>query len=95
MGEIKTGNSYKPDWRLVPRDKEEELLSYISAEPRPTPIVPDAIKFPPLLEKMIIEEKIRTGEKLSEPPLLPINIRVGEFNRAMLEKEARQLEQLS
>ena len=82
---------YKPDWRLVPRDMEQELLNYSPAEERPRPIVPAAIALPPLLQKMVTEEKKKAGEDVSEPVRIPLRINANPHNRAVLESEARTL----
>lgn len=88
LGESEITKGYKNDWRLVPRDAEQSFLSY-SAPKRPANIVPDRVKFPPLLELMIAEEQRRAGTYTGEPPMLPLQIK--KNSRAVFESEAKTL----
>lgn len=88
LGENIITKGYKNDWRLVPRDTEQSFLSH-SAPERPVNIVPDRIKFPPLLELLITEEQQRAGTYTGEPPMLPLQIK--KTSRAIFESEANKL----
>ena len=82
---------YKSDWRLVPREEETALLNYKPEKERPRNIIPDAIPFPPLLERMMILELEAQGKEMTEKPMLPISLCTFPENRAVQEKEAKLL----
>lgn len=87
FGECTIPKAYQNDWRLVPREQEAEFLNH-SVPQRPIKILPDGIRFPPLLELLITEERRREGTFTGAPPMLPLKLK--PTSRAMTETEAKQ-----
>uniref|UniRef100_A0A1B6D1J7 Uncharacterized protein n=1 Tax=Clastoptera arizonana TaxID=38151 RepID=A0A1B6D1J7_9HEMI len=79
--------SYKTDYRLIPKDEEEDILARVEAIPRRETIVANYTSFPPLLKEFIIEEMKEKGETINEEPKLKLVIRNGRDNVARLAKE--------
>lgn len=87
LGECAIPKAYQNDWRLVPREQEAEFLNH-SVPQRPIKILPDTIRFPPLLELLITEEQRRDGTFTGASPMLPLKLK--PTSRTMTETEAKQ-----
>lgn len=86
-GEWPIPKAYQNDWRLVPREQETEFLNH-SVPQRPIKILPDSVRFPPLLELLITEEQRRGGTFTGASPMLPLILK--PKSRAMTETEAKR-----
>ena len=94
VGERLIKRCYKADWRLVPRDKEEEFIKAVVTDRQPN-IVPDNIPFPPLMEYMIKVDAERNGQPLTEKPSLKPQFYRGIVSNAIYESESDLLNQES
>jgi Mitochondrial 28S ribosomal protein S34 len=74
--------AFKADWRLIPKDEEEQFKSTVKATKENLPpkrVVPAVVPFPPLLRRMLLEEARKMNRPLEEP-MLPLTIKRGPFN---------------
>lgn len=91
VGEQVVRSGFKPDWRLVPRHEEAEFLNR-ECEPRPLNKVPSHCDFPPLFMHFLLKDMKRKGADTSVKPRLPLIIRTGPDNRALMDSESEDLE---
>lgn len=90
-GEQVIRSGFKADWRLVPKEDEESFLNR-QYEKRPVNEVPTHINFPPLFEHFLVEGLKKSGQAVSEPPMMPLIIQKGSENRAIQEGETTFLD---
>ncbi|KAL3876034.1 hypothetical protein ACJMK2_033921 [Sinanodonta woodiana] len=81
--ECKIEAGMKADWRLVPKEEEEEFCK-LTHQPREKKIVPKYNDFPPLFAEMIKQQYKDEGRKLPEPFKLLLKINKSINNRSVL-----------
>ncbi|XP_030746039.1 uncharacterized protein LOC115874878 [Sitophilus oryzae] len=65
--------TYKPDYKLIPKDEEENFCKNIEKTETATRILPRTMEFPPLIKKLIIKEHSALGTTPKKEDLeLPI-----------------------
>ena len=71
----------KQDWVMVPKDEVVEFCKY-DGPTRPKKLIPEQIPYPPLLERLIIQQKQFAGEEVTEKPMLPLKISRSHVKKA-------------
>ncbi|GAB1600189.1 28S ribosomal protein S34, mitochondrial-like [Argonauta hians] len=71
---------HKADWKLIPKEEEEEFCKLSEKDVRETRSVPLTEELPPLLKAMVIADKKRKGETVPENLLLNLAIHRNEFS---------------
>ncbi|XP_031845949.1 mitochondrial ribosomal protein S34 [Nomia melanderi] len=56
--------TYKSDYVLIPKDQESRYTNVICE--KPVKILPRQIEFPPLLKEILIRQRKRTGQEITE-----------------------------
>lgn len=58
--------SYKPDYKLIPKNEEGKLLAKVDkAHDHPNIILPNSIEMPPLMKKFITKDHEKKGLEVS------------------------------
>ncbi|XP_072947865.1 uncharacterized protein mRpS34 [Epargyreus clarus] len=66
--------SYKPDYQLIPKDEEAQLLDAMkSLQNRPEEILPNSIEMPPLLKKFITRDHEKKGLETLKEYVMPLS----------------------
>ncbi|KAF7270430.1 hypothetical protein GWI33_016580 [Rhynchophorus ferrugineus] len=58
--------TYKPDYKLIPKDEEANFCKNIPKSDTPARILPRTMDFPPLMKELIIQEGILKGGATKE-----------------------------
>ena len=72
MGEKRIDSGWKADWRLVPKEEEEEFLRMANSVKRPPKRISKEAPFPPLLEHFLKQQMEEAGTPLTEKPMLTL-----------------------
>jgi hypothetical protein len=79
---------YKPDWRLIHKDEEEEVMKLDVPKRKPRIIAKDA-NYPPLLERMLMQEMNTTV-----PPKMEVSLRESVWNMYVREDRITEIPNL-
>ncbi|KAM3966261.1 mitochondrial ribosomal protein S34 [Aphomia sociella] len=63
--------SYKPDYRLIPKNEEATLLASVGKE-RPEVVLPNTIEMPPLMKKFIVKDHEKKGLEIMKEFVMPL-----------------------
>ncbi|XP_014768609.1 28S ribosomal protein S34, mitochondrial [Octopus bimaculoides] len=78
---------HKADWKLIPKEEEEEFCKLTATDVRETQTVPLSMEFPPLLKAMILAKKTENGESLPEDLRLKLTINKGPFSTEVKQQD--------
>ncbi|XP_029634107.1 28S ribosomal protein S34, mitochondrial [Octopus sinensis] len=78
---------HKADWRLIPKEEEEEFCKLTATDVRETRTVPLTMEFPPLLKAMILAKKAENGEPLPEDLRLKLTVSKGQFSAEVSQQD--------
>lgn len=62
--------SYKPDYKLIPKDQEESYCRLSEVKDKSAKILPKTLKLPPILAELIKRDILAKGEKITEQPTI-------------------------
>ncbi|CAH2981270.1 unnamed protein product [Chilo suppressalis] len=66
--------SYKPDYRLIPKNEESKLLASVTEEHSFSEVVlPRTIEMPPLMKKFIVKDHEKKGLEVMKELVMPIS----------------------
>ncbi|KAL4707733.1 hypothetical protein ACJJTC_014914 [Scirpophaga incertulas] len=66
--------SYKPDYKLIPKNEEEQLLARVAEQSsKPEVVLPRQIEMPPLMKRFIINDHEKKGLEVIKDFMMPIN----------------------
>ena len=72
IGERRIDSGWKADWRLVPKEEEEEFIEMANSLKRQPKRVTNEAPFPPLLEYFYRQQMEEAGTPLTEKPMLKL-----------------------
>ncbi|XP_059054089.1 uncharacterized protein LOC131848298 [Achroia grisella] len=66
--------SYKPDYKLIPKDEEEILFASVDKVQKPSEVIlPNTIEMPPLMRKFIVKDHEKKGLEPMKEFIIPIS----------------------
>lgn len=74
--------SYKPDYRLLPKEEEEAYCRFTPVEKKVS-ILPRTMPLPPLLRELVMRDLKQQGKPLEEP-MIEVQYRQGLMNQARI-----------
>lgn len=78
--------SYKPDYRLIPKDEEEEYCKFTEVK-KEEKIFPRTTVFPPLMRELILREAKASGQEIKAEPQLTLRYATGVNNHTRVAEE--------
>ncbi|KAK2586801.1 hypothetical protein KPH14_011826 [Odynerus spinipes] len=82
------GSTYKTDYILIPKDEEDKYMQPdVESE---TKILPRTMEFPPLLKKLIIQQKKAAALPVEEDLKLAISYNLSGFKRYRIAEEGEK-----
>ncbi|KAI8426347.1 hypothetical protein MSG28_005200 [Choristoneura fumiferana] len=66
--------SYKPDYKLIPKNEEHKLLAALEEiKKAPEVVLPNSIEMPPLMKKFIVKDHEKKGLELMKEFTMPLS----------------------